>query len=199
MIYFRGMKQTLLTTALLIATVLAFAQAPQGINQQTAITDSDGEAIDYLSDSTIKTCEEFISAQTQMYKELEIITKTIMRDAASRTSPAGKEAYERAVNLKTRSAVLQKTKISLRNKGVIDLDCANKISELELSWAALMAELNGGKIDPSDLEKAKKATNIMNGIGDCMKTCQEKHMSNQEAMVNCMKVCSEEAKKKMVD
>ncbi|MDC0304123.1 hypothetical protein OAL15_03830 [Flavobacteriales bacterium] len=91
------MKQTLLTAALLIATVLAFAQAPQGINQQTSITDSDGEAIDYLSDSTIKTCEEFISAQTQMYKELEIIMKT-MRDVASRTSPAGKEAYKRIVN-----------------------------------------------------------------------------------------------------
>jgi len=157
-----------------------------------------GETTDYLPDLTIKTCEEFLSAQTQLYNEMETIMNT-MRDVASRTSPAGKEAYERAVNLKTRSTVLQKTKKSLIDKGIIDLDCANKISEQELSWAAMMAELNGGKIDPSDLEKAKKATGVLNSIGHCIKTCQEKHSSNQEAMVNCMKKCSEEAKEKMDD
>ena len=71
------MKKLLLSISIATTAVFASAQTPEGINQQTGITDSDGEAIDYLSDSTIKTCGEFISAQTQMYKELEIIMKTM--------------------------------------------------------------------------------------------------------------------------
>jgi hypothetical protein len=39
------MKQTLLTTALLITTVLAFAQAPQGINYQAVVRDAGGTII----------------------------------------------------------------------------------------------------------------------------------------------------------
>jgi hypothetical protein len=39
------MKQTLLTTALLITTVLAFAQAPQGINYQAVVRDAGGDEL----------------------------------------------------------------------------------------------------------------------------------------------------------
>jgi uncharacterized protein (TIGR02145 family) len=39
------MKQTLLTTALLITTVLAFAQAPQGINYQAVVRDAGGNEL----------------------------------------------------------------------------------------------------------------------------------------------------------
>jgi hypothetical protein len=85
-----------------------------------------------------------------MYNEIETIVNT-MRDFGSRTSHEGKEAYERAVNLKTKSTALLKTKKSLIDKGIIDLYCANKISEQESSRAAIMAEMMGGKIAPSDL------------------------------------------------
>ena len=39
------MKQTLLTTALIIATVLAYAQAPQGINYQAVVRDAGGNEL----------------------------------------------------------------------------------------------------------------------------------------------------------
>ena len=39
------MKQTLLTTALLITTVLAYAQAPQGINYQAVVRDAGGNEL----------------------------------------------------------------------------------------------------------------------------------------------------------
>ncbi|MDB4655513.1 hypothetical protein OAE48_01570 [Flavobacteriales bacterium] len=39
------MKQTLLTTALLITAVLAFAQAPQGINYQAVVRDAGGDEL----------------------------------------------------------------------------------------------------------------------------------------------------------
>jgi hypothetical protein len=53
MIYFRRIKNALLTTALLIVTVLAFAQAAEGVNRQATITDSDGETIDYSSNMKV--------------------------------------------------------------------------------------------------------------------------------------------------
>ena len=87
---------------------------------------SNGETTDYLPDSTIRTCEEFLFAQTQMYNEMETIVNT-MRDVGSRTSHEGKEAYERAVNLKTKSKVLLKTKKSLIDNGILDVYCANNI------------------------------------------------------------------------
>ncbi len=159
---------------------------------------SNSETPEYLPDPSIKTCEGLLSAQMQLYNDMEIVVKTITNDA-SRTSPAAKEAYEKSVNLQTRSRVLQKTKTPLSDKGAIDRDCANKISEQELTWTAMLAELNGGKVDSEDLEKANKASAVLNDINACMKTCKEKNPSNQEAMINCIKECTEAIKKKMDD
>jgi hypothetical protein len=66
------MKQTLLTTALLITTVLAFAQAPQGINYQAVVRDAGGNELENQAVSLRMTILE--NNTTTVYQETHSAT-----------------------------------------------------------------------------------------------------------------------------
>ena len=155
-----------------------------------------GQTPEYQPDKTIQTCSGFLTAQEEVYREMERLQKMMINNTPQ-PGTVSKDAYERSVGLRERAAVLNKTKKLLREKGIIDLECENKISEQEWMWRGKMAENGGEKIDPAQVEQGKASSVLMNEMTSCLKTCQEEHATNQDALMDCISDCNEQVQKKL--